>query len=135
MNIEELIAQLEAKNEGRKVRAYVAGPYRSPSERGLFENIHRARLLAEFLWVRGLAVFCPHLNTAFMGGIVTDTDFIAGDLAWLECADLVVMVPGWQRSEGARAEYGYAIERGITVVEAQQIVAPLTEAKPSEPSV
>ena len=102
-------------------RAYIAGPYRAPTERQLLENIHQARLCAERLWQLGYAVMCPHLNTAFCGGIVPDDVFLRGDLAWLECADIIVMLPTWERSQGARAEREFALQRGIRVATLEEL--------------
>jgi hypothetical protein len=95
--------------------AYVAGPYRAPTETGLFRNILSARQVAIRLWQAGYSVVCPHSNTAFMGGEVPDETFLAGDLAILERCDLVVMLPGWEHSTGARGEKEHAEMRGIPV--------------------
>ncbi len=97
-------------------RVYVAGPYTAPDEWQVYENIHRARVVAQQLWAKGYAVLCPHLNTQFFGGMVTREMFMRGDLAWLECADMIVMVEGWERSEGSKEERAFAERRGIPVV-------------------
>ncbi len=88
---------------------YVSGPYRD--SRGTFyvnKNIEAAKDIAAALWEIGYAVICPHANTHHMDGVVGSDDFIAGDLVMVERCDAVVMIPGWDRSEGAKAELLHA---------------------------
>jgi len=80
-------------------------------------KIEAARAIAVQLWCLGFAVICPHLNTAFLDGACPDDVWLAGDLVMLRRCDLVVMVPGWERSVGATAERDEALSRNIPVVE------------------
>ena len=63
-------------------------------------------------------VFCPHLNSAFMDGIATDLVFLK---AYCEVIrrmtpdDLMVMLPGWNMSSGARREHGLALQFHIPI--------------------
>lgn len=97
--------------------AYVAGPYRADSESGVVANIRAAEEVAIELWKHGYAVICPHKNTALFGGLCPDEVWLKGDLVMLERCDLVVLVPGWERSSGTKAEFVHAHERGIPVYE------------------
>jgi hypothetical protein len=107
---------------------YVAGPYRSVSGiRGVVENIRRAEDVALALWRMGAAVICPHMNTALLDGTDTDEMFLAGDLAMLARCDGVVMLPGWELSEGARVEKAKALVLGIPVFEWRYHRAQLTQ--------
>jgi len=85
---------------------YVSGPYRAPTENGVFENIMRARAAAHKLWEKGWAVVCPHTNSMFMGGLDgrSDEAFIEGDLEIVKRCDAIFMLNGWLLSEGARQE-------------------------------
>jgi hypothetical protein len=94
---------------------YIIGPYRATSESGVRRNIETARAAAEELWRRGHAVICPHLNTAFMGGIVPDANFLRGDLLMLERADAALVLHDWPTSVGSRDEVKFAQERGIAL--------------------
>lgn len=94
---------------------YLIGPYRANTESGVRRNIGTARAAAEELWRRGHAVICPHLNTAFMGGIVPDADFLRGDLLMLGRADAALVLPCYERSEGSLGEIRFAQERGIPI--------------------
>jgi N-acetylmuramoyl-L-alanine amidase len=50
-----------------------------------------------------------------MGGVVPDNAFLQGDLSWLGQSDTVVMLDGWEQSEGAVAERASALKRGTPV--------------------
>lgn len=99
-----------------KPLVYVSGPYRHPKGTAYVEeNIRKAEEVAKELWQMGFAVICPHANTRHFDGIVTADDFIAGDLVMVERCDLVVMLPGFQHSEGARKEMAHAIRNEVPV--------------------
>jgi len=95
--------------------SYVAGKYRSDTERGLIRNIRMAEAVAIDLWKMGYMAFCPHLNTAHFGGLLPDEVWLRGGLAMLKLCALVVMVPNWKDSEGARKERAVALARNIPV--------------------
>lgn len=42
-------------------------------------------------------------------------DYMAVDLALLDLCDVIVMLPGWEKSKGASKEYAYAKEEGIKI--------------------
>lgn len=95
---------------------YVAGPYRSNTHEGVWKNIMTAREYAVKLWKQGYSVVCPHLNTMFMGGVVSEGVFLAGTLEMLKRCDHIFMLPYWQDSEGSKIEKEYADSHGITEV-------------------
>ncbi len=95
--------------------AYVAGPYHADTVNGVAENIARARAVAVRLWRLGYAALCPHLNSAFMSGAVPESQFLEAGLEFLRRADLVVLVDGWERSEGTAREIEEAHRRGLPV--------------------
>jgi len=81
---------------------YISGAYRGNKKPDtIFENIYKARLAAKKYWSRGYAVICPHMNTAFMDGACEDNIWIDGDLELLKRSDIIVMLPTWEKSEGA----------------------------------
>lgn len=95
---------------------YTAGPYRGDGWNAVFENIVRARTAARQLWLKGYAVICPHANTLFMDGPdIPAMRFIEGDLEIVGRCDAILMLPGWERSEGSRLEYQRATARGLPV--------------------
>lgn len=97
--------------------AYVSGPYRAKTEWEVRQNIEHAAEIAADLWKMGYAVICPHTNSAFMGGVVPDETFLQGDLAILERCDVLVLMPNWEKSEGAKVEKEFAEACGIPVRE------------------
>ena len=104
------------------IRTYLAGPLRGSlgdkaTPRHVVHNTRVAREHAELLWQLGFAVFCPHLNTHEMVGMLPDENtFLQGDLEWLAHAELVVMLPGWQNSAGSLAEHDRAKALGIPLL-------------------
>lgn len=94
---------------------YIAGPYRAKTIHGVYQNVALARSAAEGLVIHGFYPLVPHLNTAFMDGLNSDEFFLAGSLEMMLTADGVLMLPGWEKSEGAKAEYAAAMAEGIPV--------------------
>ena len=98
--------------------AYTAGPYRAKTLNGVIENIRLAESVAVDLWRLGYAVICPHKNTALLDGTLGEDDshiWLEGDLVMLERCDCIVMIPGWEMSEGAKPELNFARAKGIPV--------------------
>lgn len=93
--------------------AYVAGPYNADSRRKILINIFDARDTAIELWKIGFATICPQLNSAFFGDDVPEERFLPGYLRILETCDLIVLLPTWEESPGARREEAYAKEHNI----------------------
>ncbi len=94
---------------------YIAGPYRGPNAWDIEQNIRRAEELSLEVWKIGAAALCPHTNTRHFQGAAPDDLWLEGDLEMLRRCDAVLMVPGWQRSQGALAEREEALVRGLQV--------------------
>lgn len=95
---------------------YISGPYRGSSESDVLNNIAAAREEGLFIIQKGGSFIAPHLNTAFMGGVVPDENFLQMDLYLLARCDVVFAIERWQNSKGARAEVEFAQKLGIPVV-------------------
>jgi len=98
----------------RKI-VYIAGPYRSDTEYGVKLNIERAEAVALKYWKAGYAVFCPHKNSAFMGGACPDETWLEGGLAILARCDALVVMPDWKESSGTIREIEFAEKHRIPV--------------------
>jgi len=98
---------------------YLAGKYRGTSkcppinwlQRQL--NIYCARLAAQRLWKEGNITICPHLNTANFDE--ESADFLGGYLRLLAKCDKVVVLPGWNQSQGTIKEIKVAHTLNIPV--------------------
>ena len=89
---------------------YVSGKYSGDSHEEISDNILKARKVAIELWEQGHAVICPHLNTSHMevDCHIHYDNYIEGDLMMIARCDAMVMLSGWEDSQGAVIEKGYA---------------------------
>lgn len=100
---------------------YISGPYRSRSgESGVWSNIMAARQAAIELLRLGCAPICPHLNTMLMGGAIVPGDeaaelevFLAADFELIRRSDALWLLPGWEKSDGAKREVAEASTWGL----------------------
>ena len=113
------------------MRIYIAGPL-SPRgiirrngivENGAIEyalNVRDMARVATELIKKGHAPHCPGTDFLYFIGALdgnepTEVEIKAQDFEWLEVSDAILMIGSWLLSEGAVAEYNFAIARGITV--------------------
>ena len=96
-------------------KIYISGPYYDPDICGIHQNIQLARVEAEKWWAREAAVFCPHLNSAFMDGLTQRENFLAADLLFLECCDLMIVCRYHGDSAGVAQEIQHAREKNIPI--------------------
>jgi hypothetical protein len=97
---------------------YTAGKYRSETLNGVRVNVLRAEAIAMKYWGLGYGVICPHKNCNLIDSIKIDDDLILGaDFEMIRrCVDIMVMVPGWKTSDGARQEHALAKKLGIKII-------------------
>lgn len=100
--------------------AYISGAYSAPNTYTTKQNIqHAERVHAEVLRA-GYASICPHLNSAFMDGVIDYRGWMDVDIEIVRRCDFMVMVPGWERSAGACEERAVAIGLGMAVYTLRQ---------------
>lgn len=101
---------------------YIAGPYRGKSESDVFKHIINARKWAIIVWTGGGIAICPHLNTAFFGGVagLPDQVWLDGDLEIIKRCDAVLVIPASESSVGTQAEIQHAERQGIPVFHSTQ---------------
>ena len=95
--------------------AYISGPLAGVNLNAIHENIDRADDVAAKVWGQGFAVICPHTNSGHMMGSHPEEIFMAGALELLRRSDVLIQLPTWESSPGARAEHALAIKLGKTI--------------------
>jgi len=83
---------------------YIAAPYRAETIAKLQHNIAQAKIMAQYYWLQGNAVICPHLNTANFDGLVDDKQFLNAYKKILLTCDEMIVHPDWVKSEGSIEE-------------------------------
>lgn len=96
--------------------AYIAGPYRAGHGRTVEDNISEAAAVAVRYWKKGYAVFCPHMNSSNLDGIVPDEQFLKAGLRILARCDVLVAMRNWAESVGATAEVELADSLEMLVI-------------------
>jgi hypothetical protein len=89
---------------------YIAGKFRGPTGWVVAENIRAAERVGIEVARLGFMPLIPHANTAHFDGEMNDDFWLQGTLELLRRCDLIVMVPGWENSTGARGELALAGE-------------------------
>lgn len=109
---------------------YIAGPYRALGGKHdwsvyyeIDQHINEARMWASKLATEQIAFFCPHLNSAHFevtAPSATPEFWYTMDMVLLQYASALLLIPGWEHSEGATAENQRAMELGIPVYRYQE---------------
>jgi len=95
---------------------YIAGPYRAANRWEEECNVRKAEAIGFSVAVLGAYPIIPHANTRPYFGDAQRAEFwLEGTLELMRRCDAVVMVEGWEKSEGARVEKDEAERLGIPV--------------------
>jgi len=101
---------------------FICGPFRGKTAWDVEQNVRRAERVAWLVAREGAMPLCPHANTRFFNGTLTDEFWLAGTMALMCLCHAVVLVPGWQQSAGSRGEYAEAIDREMPVFVARDTI-------------
>lgn len=100
-------------------RVYVAGPYSADNVLSVLKNIGYGEKVCADLFGMGFAPFCPwHDKSYVMDRFDVDftiEQFYDYSMVWLEVSDCVLVLRGWESSEGTLAEIQRAKELGIPI--------------------
>lgn len=98
---------------------YVAGPFSAPTRQGVEANIAAAEDWGLLIAKLGAMPLIPHANTSRQEfeKLQPYTFWIEGTKEILRRCDACFLIPGWERSSGARGEKAEAEELNIPVFE------------------
>lgn len=101
---------------------YISGPFsHEDTLHGIDQNILTASKYALECWKKGYFVICPHKNTSgFQHCDLPYETWIEGDLAFIDRmeplkGDALLMLPGWEKSNGAVKERKFALTKGLKI--------------------
>ena len=99
-------------------KVYIAGALNSDAV-GYVKNLHRMIIWADKVRKLGFSVYVPGID--FLVGLVLGdyeySDYFDNSQPWLDSADAVFLVPGWDNSRGTQREIERALSNNIPVFE------------------
>lgn len=102
-------------------RIYIAGPYSANNVMDVLNNIRRGIELSYEVLKAGYAPFCPWLDFHYVlmdrNNKLTIDDFYQYSIAWLLVSDAMLLIEGWETSEGTLKEIDIAEFRDIPIFE------------------
>lgn len=119
-------------------RVYIAGPLTprgiksaNPAVEYLLNIRDMARVAVELI-LKGYAPFCPALDGMLFlvqrdGERITEPQIKRFSKDWLEACEAILLIDGWQKSEGTLKEIEFAKERGIPIFDSMEKLSEATE--------
>lgn len=103
----------------KRIKVYVAGPYSGGNVLSVLQNIGRGQKVCAELFIRGFAPFCTWHDKSFVVDYpnvnFTVEDFYGYSIEWLKVSDVMLVIDGWENSQGTIAEIKLAEELGIPI--------------------
>lgn len=100
--------------KSRKV-AYIASKYTDTTKGKMEKNLRFAERWGKKLTKLGYAVISPLSNSEYLEDTLDWRQMIKMDLAIIKKCDLLIALPNWRRSRGARLEVWWAKRYGVEV--------------------
>jgi hypothetical protein len=101
-------------------RVYVAGAYQATNALEMLANIARGVQAGLQVWKAGFAPYVPWLDISMhianpCPESTTIEECYEWSMSWLEVSDAILIVPGWEESQGTLKEIARACQLGIPV--------------------
>ena len=101
-------------------RVYIAGPYSAPSVWEGLMNMNRGMRTALWALKHGMSPFCPFFDYHFFlqlgeGEFLSVKQMKDYSMDWLEVSGAVLVLEGWEHSDGTKAEILRAKDLDIPV--------------------
>jgi hypothetical protein len=100
-------------------RIYVAGAYSSNNVVSVLHNIRKGIEASYKVLTMGYAPFCPWLDYQYVlfdsGEHLKLEDFYDYSIAWLDVSDAMLVLPGFENSNGTLKEIVYAEMNNIPI--------------------
>ena len=106
----------------KDMRIYLSGPI--TGVRNYLDIFNKA---AAALTRNGYRVVNPANLCFVLDGTATQEDFLNIDMELLRLCDVLVQLPGWEKSLGCQREYGAALERDMIILKWEAMVDGCTE--------
>lgn len=103
----------------RKNRVYISGPIT-----GIPDYLENFEKVEKELTKAGYSVINPAKLNANMPDGIEYEEFLEIDLKYMDLCDSIYMMKGWQNSKGANREYGYALGKGMKIVDIELQTSP-----------
>jgi hypothetical protein len=99
-------------------RVYIAGKLNAMAVDYLY-NVHKMMTVAQEVKSAGYAVLIPAIDLlmGIMFGYTKYEEYFDNNAPWLAVSEAVLLVPGWETSEGTKREIAIAKENGVPVFE------------------
>ena len=98
------------------IKVYVAGPYSADNILDVLKNIRTGVSAATLLLQNGFAVYCPFVDFQFgLSDSLPMDVYKNNSLAFLDSCDVILMLPNWEHSKGAREELKVAMFKNMRV--------------------
>lgn len=94
---------------------YIAGPYRSGNSWELEANVRVAEAASFQVFSLGAVAICPHSISRYMMGTLNEEFWIEATMNMLSRCDAMIVVQGWEESDGTLGEIDYAWGNNIPV--------------------
>lgn len=112
----QLIKSQPPSSENGMPVVYVAGPFRAKDGWMIAENVHRAEAAGRRIASIGAMPLVPHAIGAKMHGTESDAFWLEGTKELLRRCDFVLVLPGYENSQGSIGEIAEAERCEIPVV-------------------